>query len=144
MNMESHYDLSRFTKAHEYNFNTALREIRSGRKRSHWMWFIFPQIQGLGFSSTAQYYAIESLGEAAAFLHDPCLGGHLTEISEALLTLPTDDAGEVFGYPDNLKLRSCMTLFAKVEDAPPVFREVLQKYYGGSEDERTNEILNNI
>lgn len=144
MNMESHYDLSRFTKAHEYNFNTALREIRSGRKRSHWMWFIFPQIQGLGFSSTAQYYAIESLGEAAAFLHDPCLGGHLIEISEALLTLPTDDAGEVFGYPDNLKLRSCMTLFAKVEDAPPVFREVLQKYYGGSEDERTNEILNNI
>ena len=144
MNMESHYDLSRFTKAHEYNFNTALREIRSGRKRSHWMWFIFPQIQGLGFSSTARYYAIESLGEAAAFLHDPCLGGHLIEISEALLTLPTDDAGEVFGYPDNLKLRSCMTLFAKVEDAPPVFREVLQKYYGGSEDERTNEILNNI
>ena len=144
MNMESHYDLSRFTKAHEYNFNTALREIRSGRKRSHWMWFIFPQIQGLGFSSTAQYYAIESLGEAAAFLHDPCLGGHLIEISKALLTLPTDDAGEVFGYPDNLKLRSCMTLFAKVEDAPPVFREVLQKYYGGSEDERTNEILNNI
>lgn len=144
MNMESHYDLSRFTKAHEYNFNTALREIRSGRKRSHWMWFIFPQIRGLGFSSTAQYYAIESLGEAAAFLHDPCLGGHLIEISEALLTLPTDDAGEVFGYPDNLKLRSCMTLFAKVEDAPPVFREVLQKYYGGSEDERTNEILNNI
>lgn len=144
MNMESHYDLSRFTKAHKYNFNTALREIRSGRKRSHWMWFIFPQIQGLGFSSTAQYYAIESLGEAAAFLHDPCLGGHLIEISEALLTLPTDDAGEVFGYPDNLKLRSCMTLFAKVEDAPPVFREVLQKYYGGSEDERTNEILNNI
>ena len=144
MNMESHYDLSRFTKAHEYNFNTALREIRSGRKRSHWMWFIFPQIQGLGFSSTAQYYAIESLGEAAAFLHDPCLGEHLIEISEALLTLPTDDAGEVFGYPDNLKLRSCMTLFAKVEDAPPVFREVLQKYYGGSEDERTNEILNKI
>ena len=144
MNMESHYDLSRFTKAHEYNFNTALREIRSGRKRSHWMWFIFPQIQGLGFSSTAQYYAIESLGEAAAFLHDPCLGVHLIEISKALLTLPTDDAGEVFGYPDNLKLRSCMTLFAKVEDAPPVFREVLQKYYGGSEDERTNEILNNI
>ena len=142
--MENHYDLSRFTKAHEYNFNTALREIRSGRKRSHWMWFIFPQIQGLGFSSTAQYYAIESLGEAAAFLHDPCLGGHLIEISKALLTLPTDDAGEVFGYPDNLKLRSCMTLFAKVEDAPPVFREVLQKYYGGSEDERTNEILNNI
>ena len=144
MNMESHYDLSRFTKAHEYNFNTALREIRSGRKRSHWMWFIFPQIQGLGFSSTAQYYAIESLGEAAAFLHDPCLGGHLIEISKALLTLPTDDAGEVFGYPDNLKLRSCMTLFAKVENAPPVFREVLQKYYGGSEDERTNEILNKI
>ena len=144
MNMESHYDLSRFTKAHEYNFNTALREIRGGRKRSHWMWFIFPQIQGLGFSSTARYYAIESLGEAAAFLHDPCLGGHLIEISEALLTLPTDDAGEVFGYPDNLKLRSCMTLFAKVENAPPVFREVLQKYYGGSEDERTNEILNKI
>ena len=140
--MENHYDLSRFTKAHEYNFNTALREIRGGRKRSHWMWFIFPQIQGLGFSSTARYYAIESLGEAAAFLHDPCLGGHLIEISEALLTLSTDDAGEVFGYPDNLKLRSCMTLFAKVENAPPVFREVLQKYYGGSEDERTNEILN--
>ena len=140
--MENHYDLSRFTKAHEYNFNTALREIRGGRKRSHWMWFIFPQIQGLGFSSTARYYAIESLGEADAFLHDPCLGGHLIEISEALLTLSTDDAGEVFGYPDNLKLRSCMTLFAKVEDAPPVFREVLQKYYGGSEDERTNEILN--
>ena len=142
--MENTCDLSRFIRVHERYYDTALREIRSGRKRSHWMWFIFPQIQGLGFSSTAQYYAIESLGEAAAFLHDPCLGGHLIEISKALLTLPTDDAGEVFGYPDNLKLRSCMTLFAKVEDAPPVFREVLQKYYGGSEDERTNEILNNI
>ena len=139
--MENTYDLSRFINVHERFYEEALREIRSGHKRSHWMWFIFPQTQGLGYSPTARYYAIDSLGEAAAFLHDPYLGGHLREISGALLTLPTNDAGEVFGYPDNLKLRSCMTLFAMVDDAPPVFGEVLQKYYGGQNDARTLAIL---
>ena len=103
------YDLSRFETAHRKDYAKALREVKNGRKTSHWMWYIFPQIHGLGFSSTAQFYAIDSLEEAVAFLNDPYLGGNLIEISTALLALETNSATKVFGFPDDLKLKSSMT-----------------------------------
>ena len=131
------YNLSRFHKAQQSSYKTALAEIRSGRKRSHWIWYIFPQIQGLGFSSTAQYYAIENLEEAKAYLADPVLRERLLEISNALLALDSCDPSEVMGYPDDLKLRSSMTLFSLAEPECTVFRDVLDKFYDGQEDSRT-------
>ena len=138
--------LERFVKAQQYDYDTALREIRSGRKRSHWMWYIFPQLQGLGYSSTSQYYGIRDLEEAKDYLEHPVLGPRLVEISEALLTLDTDDAGSVMGYPDNLKLHSCMTLFKLAAfdlEAPAlhVFSRILEKYFAGHTDRRTREML---
>jgi uncharacterized protein (DUF1810 family) len=109
-------DLSRFTIAHQNDFETALREIKSGKKRSHWMWYIFPQIYGLGYSYTSQYYAIQSLEEAKAFLADPYLGRNLISICEVLIKLESNDALEVFGSPDNMKLQSCMTLFSLADN----------------------------
>ena len=131
------YDLSRFHKAQKGTYETALAEIRAGRKRSHWIWYIFPQIQGLGYSSTAQYYAIEDLNEAKAYLADPVLRERLLEISNALLALDSCDASEVMGYPDDLKLRSSMTLFSLADPECTVFRDVLEKFYDGREDSRT-------
>ena len=131
------YDLSRFHKAQKGTYETALAEIRAGRKRSHWIWYIFPQIQGLGYSSTAQYYAIEDLNEAKAYLADPVLRERLLEISNALLALDSCDPSEVMGYPDDLKLRSSMTLFSLVDPECTVFRDVLEKFYDGREDSRT-------
>ena len=119
----------------------ALQEIRSGRKRSHWMWYIFPQIQGLGFSSTAQYYAIRDLQEAKDYLAHPVLGPRLREISSALLSLEGLSAHQIFGFPDVLKLCSCMTLFAAVTGENSVFQRVLDAYYHGRKDDRTLEIL---
>ena len=133
-------DLSRFLKAQEQDYEQALREIRSGRKRSHWMWYIFPQIQGLGFSPTAQYYAIRDLQEARDYLAHPVLGTRLKEISSALLDLNGLSASEIFGYPDDLKLRSSMTLFRMADLNEPVFLEVLEKYYDGKPDVRTVEL----
>ena len=133
-------DLSRFLKAQEQDYEQALREIRSGRKRSHWMWYIFPQIQGLGFSPTAQYYAIRDLQEARDYLAHPVLGTRLKEISSALLDLNGLSACEIFGYPDDLKLRSSMTLFRMADLNEPVFLEVLEKYYDGKPDARTVEL----
>ena len=133
-------DLSRFLKAQEQDYEQALREIRSGRKRSHWMWYIFPQIQGLGFSPTAQYYAIRDLQEARDYLAHPVLGARLKEISSALLDLNGLSASEIFGYTDDLKLRSSMTLFRMADLNEPVFLEVLEKYYDGKPDARTVEL----
>ena len=134
-------DLSRFLKAQEHDYEQALREIRSGRKRTHWMWYIFPQIQGLGFSSTAQYYAIRDLEEAKDYLAHPVLGVRLKEISSALLDLEGLSASEIFGYPDDLKLRSCMTLFRMADLDEPIFLEVLEKYYDGEPDFRTVDLV---
>jgi len=133
-------DLSRFLKAQEYDYEQALREIRGGRKRSHWMWYIFPQIQGLGFSSTAQYYAIRDLQEAKDYLAHPVLGARLKEISSVLLDLEGLSASEIFGYPDDLKLRSSMTLFRLADLNEPIFLEVLEKYYDGEPDSRTVDL----
>lgn len=132
--------LDRFLTAQERSYDTALSEIKSGRKRSHWMWYIFPQIAGLGMSSTAQYYSIADIEEAREYIAHPVLGARLIEISRALLTLGSSDATAVMGYPDDLKLRSSMTLFAQVSE-DPVFNAVIDKFYGGRPDTRTLHIL---
>lgn len=132
--------LDRFLIAQEHSYDTALREIRAGRKRSHWMWYIFPQIAGLGMSYTAQLYSIQDINEARDYIAHPVLGARLIEISRALLTLDSSDATAVMGYPDDLKLCSCMTLFKQVSD-DPVFGAVLDKFYGGRADTRTLAIL---
>ena len=135
------HDLERFYKAQEYDYETALSEIRNGRKENHWMWYIFPQITGLGRSTTAEYYAIKSKEEAKGYIEDPVLGKRLIEISQALFQIESDDAEMVMGWPDNLKLRSCMTLFAEVAPEQPVFRNVLEKFYDGEMDGKTLDIL---
>lgn len=130
-------DLSRFLKAQENNYKTALMEVKTGRKRSHWMWYIFPQVRGLGHSSMADYYGLDGREEARAYLADPMLGPRLLAISEALLELEDKDAARIFGFPDVLKLRSCMTLFAAVSEEGSVFHRVLDAYYHGEKDELT-------
>ncbi len=133
--------LERFREVQARDYSEALAEIRSGRKQSHWMWYIFPQIHDLGFSSISQYYAIQNLQEARDYLNDPVLGAHLVEISKALLDLKTNDPHQVFGSPDDMKLRSCMTLFEKADPENPVFAQVLDKFYDGRRDKRTLAIL---
>ncbi len=137
-------DLSRFLKAQEYDYEQALKEVRAGRKRSHWMWYIFPQIQGLGVTRTSEFYAIRDLDEAKAYLADPVLGTRLKEISSALLDLDGLSASEIFGYPDDLKLRSCMTLFCLADLSCDIFEKVLNKYYDGEADDRTVRILKSL
>ena len=139
--MAAQYDLSRFISAQEQDYPIALAEIRAGRKRSHWIWYIFPQIEGLGSSSTSKFYAIKGLGEAQAYMNDPGLGPRLKEISGELLKLDTNNATAVFGSPDDLKLRSCMTLFAALPAADPVFSAVLNKFFHGEKDSLTLEIM---
>ncbi len=136
-----HFDLSRFHDAQKGIFETALEEIKNGRKRSHWMWFIFPQLSGLGRSDTARYYSIKNFNEAEAFLRDPVLGKRLIEISTALLKLNGKTPNEIFGFPDDAKLHSSMTLFSLVENSDPVFQEVLNKYFQGRPDENTMRLL---
>ncbi len=135
-------DLNRFHEAHKNDYASALEEIRRGRKTSHWIWYIFPQIKDLGRSSIAEYYAIQDLQEAVDYLKDPVLGSHLIEISEALLALDSCNPLEVMGGPpDDLKLRSCMTLFLEADPGCEVFRKVLDKFYHGEPDRKTLELL---
>jgi uncharacterized protein (DUF1810 family) len=129
--MQKAQDLERFTEAQETDYKIALSEIKNGRKQSHWMWYIFPQIQGLGFSETSRYYAIKDLLEAAAFLQHPLLGSRLVQICDALLGLPDNDANKIFGSPDDLKLKSCMTLFSVLQNTNPVFQLVFDKFFNG-------------
>ena len=136
-------NLERFKSAQASSYDGALREVRRGRKTSHWMWYIFPQVRGLGRSSTADFYGISGKEEARAYLADPVLGARLKEISEALLELEDKDAGKIFGFPDELKLRSSMTLFAEVSGPDSVFQQVLDAYYHGKKDERTLQIFEN-
>lgn len=135
------YDLSRFTDAHKYSFDRALSEIKNGRKQSHWMWYIFPQLKGLGFSVTSEYYGIVDLNEAKAFLSDPYLGNNLIEICSVLLTLKPPNATEISGTPDDMKLRSSMTLFDCASPDNSLFRQVLNKFYGGNPDYSTLRML---
>ncbi|MBQ9308349.1 MAG: DUF1810 domain-containing protein [Clostridia bacterium] len=138
-----HDDLSRFVRAQEWDYAQARKEIQAGRKESHWMWYIFPQLRGLGHSDMAQYYGIESMEEAKAYLAHPILGERLREISADLLALPEDlqDVGAIFGFPDDLKLYSSMTLFARAAEEGSVFYKVLDVYFGGQEDEQTLQML---
>jgi len=129
--------MNRFIEAQENNYATALAEIRNGRKQSHWIWYVFPQIRGLGQSETSKYYAIRDLQEAAEYLQHPILGKRLIEISRALLELKEDNAHNIFGSPDDLKVRSSMTLFALMKDADPVFQQVLDKFFRGERDKNT-------
>ena len=142
----SNYNLQKFVKEYETDYDTALREIRNGRKESHWMWYIFPQLKGLGMSYMAEYFGMSGIDEAKAFLNDPYLGIRIKEISSALLSLKTNDALAVMDYPDNLKLKSSMTLFALASDSDTsnenVFKQVLDKYFNGEYDNLTIELLN--
>lgn len=135
------YDLERFKKAQEQDFKTALTEIKNGRKESHWIWYIFPQLKELGYSSTAKYYGIEGREEAESYIKDDVLRARLIEISEVLLSLDSSNPSEVMGYPDDLKLKSCMTLFSVVASEIDVFGKVLDKFYSGKKDEKTVELL---
>lgn len=134
-------NLKRFLDAQAGDYLTALSEIAGGRKRSHWMWYIFPQIGGLGYSEMAERYAINGLPEATAYLQHQVLGTRLIEISKALLKLPGNNANAVMGSPDDLKLRSSMTLFSLVAGADPVFVEVIQKYFNGERDKATLQLI---
>lgn len=133
--------VERFIKAQKNTYEEALAEIKGGKKRSHWIWFIFPQIQGLGFSAISQEYAIEDLEEAREYLNTPLLKDRLLEISKALIDLPEFDPTKVMGYPDDLKLRSSMTLFHAADPEEPVFKLVLDKYFDGKIDKNTIKIL---
>lgn len=139
--MDEENGLSRFVTEHQRDYPRALMEIKNGKKVSHWMWYIFPQIRGLGFSSYSRFYAINDLDEAKAFLNDEYLGGSLREICSALLKLKSCSATEIFGSPDDMKLRSSMTLFSCACEHPSVFDEVLDKFFGGVPDIRTLHIL---
>ena len=137
-------DLERFRVAHSRDFAQAYAEIQNGYKETHWMWYIFPQIQGLGRSSTAQYYAISDIEEAVEFLSDPYLGDNLRAISKELLSKSTNDAVDIFGYIDAMKLKSSMTLFhvaGEMCDENRVFYDVLTKYFNGEFDEKTLELI---
>jgi uncharacterized protein (DUF1810 family) len=135
------HNLSRFLQAQEGDYERALSEIRSGRKRSHWMWYIFPQLDGLGSSPTSRHYAIKSLAEAETYLKHPVLGPRLVECAEAALGVEGRSALAIFGSPDDMKLRSCATLFACVAPAGSVFDRLLARYFQGERDVRTLRLL---
>jgi len=139
--LSSDKTLNRFIDAQDTDYPLALSEIKQGRKKSHWMWYIFPQIQGLGFSETSKYYAIKNVKEAAEFLKHPVLGGRLINICQALLDLPGNDANKVFGKPDDLKLQSSLTLFASLPDTNPVFQLLIEKYFNGMKDDKTLALM---
>jgi uncharacterized protein (DUF1810 family) len=131
------FNLERFVRAQESDYERALSEIRNGRKRSHWMWYIFPQIDGLGFSEMSQRYAIKSAAEAMAYLGHAVLGPRLIACVEELLRLEDRSANEIFGFPDDKKLRSCATLFASVSPPGSVFHRLLDRYFQGEPDPAT-------
>ena len=133
------YDLSRFIEAQERDYATALDEIKAEYKRSHWIWYIFPQIAGLGYSPMAVKYEIADLQEAKAYMANDYLRNHLIEITRALLACKNNDIGEIMGYPDDLKLRSCMTLFEIAAPDVPEFGHVIERFFGGKRDEMTLE-----
>lgn len=138
------YDLKRFIDAQKGSYDIALGEIKKGYKQSHWMWYIFPQIKGLGTSDISRYYEIKSIDEGKAYLTNDILKSHLIEISNALLELDNDDALKIFGFPDNLKLKSSMTLFSYIDPEITVFKKVLDKFYNGEVDKTTISILNEL
>lgn len=137
-------ELIRFLEAQNQVYLKALSEIKEGKKNTHWMWYVFPQINGLGSSETAKYYGIKDMNEATAYLQHPILEKHLVEIAEAVLNLNGKTATQIFGTPDDMKLRSCMTLFANVKNTNPIFQKVLIKYFNGIPDELTLQLINGM
>ncbi len=138
------FDLSRFTKAQERIYDSVLPELRAGQKRTHWMWFIFPQIDGLAYSATSKHYAIKSIEEARQYLNHPVLGTRLLECAETVLAIEGRSISEIFGYPDDLKLKSSMTLFACVADPRSVFVRILDRYFHGERDPKTLHLLEKL
>lgn len=138
---EDPWNLARFVSAQEGVYARALAELRAGEKQSHWMWFIFPQLVGLGSSSTAQRYGIRGLAEAKAYLDHPILGPRLVECMQTILTIPDRSAFEIFGSPDDLKLRSCATLFAELSSGRSIFTEVLERFFEATPDPLTLQRL---
>lgn len=141
MNLDDPYDLNRFLRAQEGVYDRALVEIKSGQKRTHWMWYIFPQIDGLGYSPTAKRYSIKSMEEAREYLNHPVLGKRLLECTEAVVALKGGSISEIFGYPDNLKFKSSMTLFGKIAGLGSVFSSALDRYCHGERDTATLRLL---
>jgi uncharacterized protein (DUF1810 family) len=136
-------NLNRFIVAQEKDFEIAFHEIKSGQKKSHWMWYIFPQFHGLGFSETSKFYAIQNLDEANEYLDHPILGSRLREISNELLCLNENDAYKIFGSPDDSKLKSCMTLFSAIDKTENnIFHRVIEKYFNGELDDTTIKLIN--
>jgi uncharacterized protein (DUF1810 family) len=135
------HNLARFVEAQRGVYTQALAELRAGRKRTHWMWFIFPQLDGLGISSMSRRYALRGLDEAAAYLAHPVLGPRLVACAEALLAVPEATAFEIMGTPDDLKLHSSATLFAQVAGADSVFHRLLDRFFNGKPDPKTMSLL---
>jgi len=135
------YDLNRFVQAQACDYARALDEVRKGKKQTHWMWYIFPQYDGLGITSESKTYAIKSVAEAKAYLSHPILGQRLIECCEAAVAVDGKSASEIFGFPDDVKLRSCATLFAVVSSAGSVFARLLAKYFDGMRDEKTVHLM---
>jgi uncharacterized protein (DUF1810 family) len=138
--MTNDTNLKRFLDAQHRDYEIALSEIRNGRKQTHWMWYIFPQVQGLGFSHTSKFYAIQDLHEAEEFLKHPVLSERLVAICNELLKLESNNANKIFGSPDDMKLRSSMTLFSSL-NINPVFQSVLDKFFNGAKDTKTLKII---
>lgn len=134
-------NLQRFLDAQQSDYEIALSEIKNGRKRSHWMWYIFPQISGLGFSEVSRFYAIKNIDEAERYLNHPVLGNRLVQISNVLLGLRTDNAKTIFAGPDDLKLKSSMTLFSLLPNADLIFQSVLDKFFSGEKDQKTLQLI---
>jgi len=135
------YNLSRFVQAQEQTYDQALAELNAGRKRSHWMWYVFPQLDGLGSSPITKRYSIKSEAEARAYLDHPVLGQRLVDCAEAILRVEGKSAREILGSPDDLKLKSCATLFARVSPPGSVFERILEKFYSGEPDAATLRLL---
>ena len=136
------YDITKFIKKHEIYYPTALLEIKNGHKRRHWMWYIFPQLKGLGYSSKSEYYGLTGVEEVKQYMNNDYLKNNMYKICEELLKLD-DNIDNIFGYPDNLKLKSSMTLFEYAIPDSLIFKEIIDKFYNGNRDEKTLEILKN-
>jgi len=143
LNTDDPYNLRRFLSAQEGVYERALAELRSGQKRTHWMWYIFPQFDGLGYSPTAKQYSIKSMEEARQYLNHPVLGKRLLECTEAVLALKGRTLSEIFGYPDDLKFKSSMTLFEKAAGSGSVFSSALDRLCSGERDAATLSLLEN-
>ncbi len=139
--MEDPFDLNRFVEAQERRYQNVVHELQRGRKTGHWIWYIFPQVEGLGFSATSRRYSISSMEEARAYLDHPVLGPRLLECAQLVMDVEGRSAEQIFGHPDCLKFRSCMTLFAHADPDARIFRDALEKYYDGAADPLTIERL---